>query len=112
MPARIEDRPRIASNAASEDARVARLRTLHPRRTPRTPRPKPLGGAAKRAFDIIGASAALLFLSPCLLTIAAVIRLDSAGPIFFLQRRGGFAGAAFLIYKFRTMTALDDGSDI
>jgi lipopolysaccharide/colanic/teichoic acid biosynthesis glycosyltransferase len=41
-----------------------------------------------------------------------LIRLDSPGPIFFLQRRYGFNQREFRIVKFRTMTTLDDGGEI
>jgi undecaprenyl-phosphate galactose phosphotransferase/putative colanic acid biosynthesis UDP-glucose lipid carrier transferase len=40
---------------------------------------------------------------------AIAIRLDSPGPIFFRQRRNGFNANQFLIFKFRTMTVLEDG---
>jgi Undecaprenyl-phosphate glucose phosphotransferase len=64
---------------------------------------------AKRALDLAGASVALVLLAPVLLVIALLIRLDSAGPVFFLQRRHGFNERAFRILKFRTMTVHDDG---
>ncbi|HYD86085.1 MAG TPA: sugar transferase [Vitreimonas sp.] len=64
---------------------------------------EPIGGAAKRAFDIGAASAALLVLSGPLLLIALVIRLTSPGPALFRQARSGFRGRVFEIYKFRTM---------
>jgi lipopolysaccharide/colanic/teichoic acid biosynthesis glycosyltransferase len=41
-----------------------------------------------------------------------MIRLDSPGPVFFLQRRYGFNQQMFRIFKFRTMTTLDDGDVI
>jgi lipopolysaccharide/colanic/teichoic acid biosynthesis glycosyltransferase len=75
-----------------------RIRRLHP-----------VGGGLKRAFDIVAASGALIVLSPFLLLIALAIMLESPGPALFLQRRGGVFGRPFLIYKFRTMTASDDG---
>ncbi len=58
----------------------------------------------KRAFDIAVSGLGLLFLSPCLLVIAVLIRLDSRGPALFRQTRVGFRGRLFRIYKFRTMT--------
>lgn len=58
---------------------------------------------AKRLFDLIGASAALLLLAPLLLLVALAIRLDSPGPVFFRQERVGRGGVPFRIHKFRTM---------
>ena len=58
---------------------------------------------AKRLFDLIGASLALLLLAPLLLLLALAIRLDSAGPVFFRQARVGRFGVLFDIHKFRTM---------
>jgi Undecaprenyl-phosphate glucose phosphotransferase len=66
----------------------------------------------KRLCDVLGASAALLLLTPVLLLVALAIKLDSAGPVFFLQRRYGFNQRTFQIIKFRTMRALEDGSVI
>jgi Undecaprenyl-phosphate glucose phosphotransferase len=63
----------------------------------------------KRLFDIALAGVGLLLLSPLLLLVAILIKLDSPGPVFFLQRRYGFNQKSFRIIKFRTMTTLDDG---
>ena len=60
---------------------------------------------AKRVFDLLGASLALLLLSPLMLAIAAAIKLDSRGPVFFRQQRVGRHGVLFRIHKFRTMVA-------
>jgi lipopolysaccharide/colanic/teichoic acid biosynthesis glycosyltransferase len=60
---------------------------------------------AKRLFDLLGAAVALLLLSPLLLVLALVIRLDSPGPVFFRQERVGRHGRLFRIHKFRTMVA-------
>jgi lipopolysaccharide/colanic/teichoic acid biosynthesis glycosyltransferase len=57
----------------------------------------------KRTFDIVVAAAGLIVLSPLLLLIAVLIKLDSRGPIFFRQERIGKGFRPFLIYKFRTM---------
>ncbi|MCI0745740.1 MAG: sugar transferase [Verrucomicrobia subdivision 3 bacterium] len=59
--------------------------------------------AVKRALDILLSSLALLFLSPCLLLIGALIRLEDGGPVFFTQTRVGRFGREFKIYKFRSM---------
>ncbi len=65
--------------------------------------PGPVLEVYKRVFDSIVAAAGLLFLAPILVTIAAVIRLDSRGPIFFSQVRIGKNGKPFKFYKFRSM---------
>jgi lipopolysaccharide/colanic/teichoic acid biosynthesis glycosyltransferase len=59
---------------------------------------------AKRLFDVVLAGLGLLLLAPLLLAIAAWIRLDSPGPVFFRQQRIGRHGVPFRIHKFRTMT--------
>ena len=64
----------------------------------------------KRAFDLVFAAAGLLLATPFLVLVAALIKLDSPGPIFFLQRRYGFNQQPFRIIKFRTMRTLDDGA--
>jgi exopolysaccharide biosynthesis polyprenyl glycosylphosphotransferase len=61
--------------------------------------------AAKRAFDLGVSATVLLLLSPVLLAVAAAIRLTSAGPIFFRQKRVGRNGRIFEILKFRSMYA-------
>ena len=58
----------------------------------------------KRLFDIAAAVVGLLLLSPLLLAVAVVIKLDSPGPVFFRQVRVGRYGRHFRIFKFRTMS--------
>jgi lipopolysaccharide/colanic/teichoic acid biosynthesis glycosyltransferase len=74
--------------------------------------PTPVGGAAKRAFDIIVAASALVVLALPLLVIALLIRIDSPGPALFRQARSGFHGRAFEILKFRTMAAAPHGERV
>jgi len=57
----------------------------------------------KRLFDIIVASIGLLMISPLLLVIAFLIKLDSKGPILYQGTRVGKNGQEFHILKFRTM---------
>ena len=59
--------------------------------------------AAKRALDVAIASLALLALSPVIIAIAVAIKLDSRGPLLFVQRRPGRRGVFFPVYKFRSM---------
>ncbi len=69
----------------------------------------PMERSAKRCFDVGLATAGLLMLLPLMLVTAFLIKLDSRGPVFFLQTRNGFNGRAFNIFKFRTMHVLEDG---
>lgn len=57
----------------------------------------------KSGFDRIAAMAALLVFSPVFLTIAALVRLTSHGPVFFFQTRVGKDGRTFRMVKFRSM---------
>lgn len=57
----------------------------------------------KRVFDLLFSSISLLFLSPVMLLIALLIKLDSNGPIIFRQKRVGENGQLFDMYKFRSM---------
>ena len=57
----------------------------------------------KRFVDLVGASLALIIASPVMLLVAAVVKLDSKGPVFFRQDRIGAAGRRFRVWKFRTM---------
>ena len=59
--------------------------------------------ATKRAFDIASAVLGLALLAPLFLVVAAWIKLDSPGPVFFRQERIGRGGTPFRIHKFRTM---------
>jgi undecaprenyl-phosphate galactose phosphotransferase/putative colanic acid biosynthesis UDP-glucose lipid carrier transferase len=66
----------------------------------------------KRLFDIAGASIALIVLLPIMVMAAIAIKLDSHGPVFFCQRRIGFNAREFLIFKFRTMSVMEDGAEV
>jgi exopolysaccharide biosynthesis polyprenyl glycosylphosphotransferase len=62
----------------------------------------------KRVVDIVGSAALLLALAPLFAVVAWLIRMDSAGPVFFMQERIGFNKRTFRLIKFRTMV---DGAD-
>lgn len=66
--------------------------------------------ALKRVCDVVLASAFLLALIPLFLIVGMLIKLDSTGPVIFSQRRRGFNGQEFRIFKFRTMDVQEDGS--
>jgi Undecaprenyl-phosphate glucose phosphotransferase len=66
----------------------------------------PLGGwneIAKRAVDVMLATAMLVVLSPLFVLIAAAIKLSSRGPVFYRQERMSLDGRTFFVWKFRTM---------
>ena len=66
-------------------------------------------GSLKGSLDWILAAVALTLLSPILLLIALLIKLDSPGSVLFKQRRYGIDGTEIVVWKFRTMTVCDDG---
>ncbi|MBA5730051.1 sugar transferase, partial [Aerococcaceae bacterium INB8] len=57
----------------------------------------------KKSLDLVGSFFAIVILSPLLLVIAILIKIDSNGPVFFRQDRLGKDGTTFKIIKFRTM---------
>jgi lipopolysaccharide/colanic/teichoic acid biosynthesis glycosyltransferase len=63
----------------------------------------------KRALDVVGSALGLIVLSPLLGVVAALIRVESPGPVIFSQRRVGRGGRLFRILKFRTM--VDDAEE-
>lgn len=68
------------------------------------------GRITKRIFDIVSSSLLMLILSPVYLLTALIIKLDSSGPVFYLDYRSGQSNRRFLFYKFRSMLAnLCDG---
>jgi len=64
----------------------------------------------KRVTDIAIAGTALLLLAPLMLLIALAVKLTSAGPVLFRQRRYGLNGEEIMVYKFRSMTVCEDGA--
>jgi len=68
--------------------------------------------AAKRGFDLTLALAALVTLTPLMVVTAILIKFDSRGPIFFLQKRNGFNDQTFDIFKFRTMHVLEGCGEV
>jgi Undecaprenyl-phosphate glucose phosphotransferase len=69
-----------------------------------------MNGVVKRGEDLLIAAVAVVILSPLLLLTALLVRLSSAGPIFFVQPRIGFNNELIRVLKFRTMYA--DRSDL
>ena len=71
-----------------------------------------INGLIKRASDIVLASVILALVLPVMLVIAIGVKLSSHGPVLFRQRRYGLDGKEIVVYKFRTMTVLEDGNVI
>ncbi len=69
-------------------------------------------GVVKRIIDIALAAAVLLVAMPLMLVLAALVRMTSPGPAIFKQRRYGLDGREIMVYKFRTMTVIEDGPNI
>jgi len=57
----------------------------------------------KRSLDIIASICGLILLSPVLLIVSILIKMESKGPVFFMQKRIGLNGKEFNMYKFRSM---------
>jgi putative colanic acid biosynthesis UDP-glucose lipid carrier transferase len=66
--------------------------------------------ALKRSTDLVFAIVGLVVASPLMLAIAVAIKLTSKGPVLFRQRRYGLNGEEILVYKFRSMTTVEDGA--
>lgn len=66
------------------------------------------GAVAKQLMDVVGSALLLLISSPLFVIIPALIKLDSPGPVFFVQDRQGLNRRVFRIIKFRTMS---EGAD-
>jgi putative colanic acid biosynthesis UDP-glucose lipid carrier transferase len=66
----------------------------------------------KRLVDIACATVGLVLLMPIFVIVAIMIKIDSSGPVLFVQTRQGFNSKRFGILKFRTMNVLDDGETI
>jgi len=73
---------------------------------------KPMGDGAvllKRSFDVCGAIVGLILMAPLFVVVAALIVLESGGPVFYRQERRGFNGETFFIWKFRSMRVTESG---
>jgi exopolysaccharide biosynthesis polyprenyl glycosylphosphotransferase len=71
----------------------------------------PMQSLVKRFFDVLASGILIVLLSPVMLCVAILIRLDSSGPILIHQRRVGAAGVPFFMHKFRSMRWNPDDLD-
>ena len=69
-------------------------------------------GLVKRSTDIIFTLLILLIISPILLIVALGVKLSSPGPLIFKQKRYGLNGEEIVVYKFRSMTTIDNGDNV
>jgi len=72
----------------------------------------PFESTLKRLIDMAMSAAALFVFAPLFLSIAFLIKLDSRGPVLFCQKRNGYGGKPFRIFKFRSMTVMEDGATV
>jgi Undecaprenyl-phosphate glucose phosphotransferase len=105
LPVRLLPDSRIRTLIGNRSFRVNRTFSLEVQRGPLSM----LEQRLKRLLDIVGASVGLVMLAPLFVLTAIAIKLDSPGPVLFRQRRNGFNTSPFRIFKFRTMTVMDDG---
>jgi lipopolysaccharide/colanic/teichoic acid biosynthesis glycosyltransferase len=113
-----DDWERYIANCALEGRPVYNFKQLHESMTGRTQvahisensfgvlAPNEIWGSAKRYVDVLAAATALVAGCWFMLILALLIRLDSKGPAIFRQKRIGYRGNAFTMYKFRTMRVL------
>jgi putative colanic acid biosysnthesis UDP-glucose lipid carrier transferase len=71
-----------------------------------------LNSTIKRASDIALAIVTLALLSPLMLAIALAVKLSSPGPVIFRQRRYGLYGEDIVVYKFRSMTVMENDGNV
>jgi putative colanic acid biosynthesis UDP-glucose lipid carrier transferase len=70
------------------------------------------GAFFKKAEDYLVALIGLVLMAPAMVLIAAAIKLDSKGPVFFRQRRHGYNHRVIEVLKFRSMTCMDNGDQV
>jgi putative colanic acid biosynthesis UDP-glucose lipid carrier transferase len=69
-------------------------------------------GVLKRGLDVVLAAAALLLLVIPMVLIALAVKITSKGPVFFRQLRYGLDGKPIRVWKFRSMTVMENGSQV
>jgi exopolysaccharide biosynthesis polyprenyl glycosylphosphotransferase len=65
--------------------------------------PHPSEAAFKRLFDLVASAILIVLLMPLFIITAILIKIDSSGPVFFIQKRVGLKSRIFNLYKFRSM---------
>ena len=68
--------------------------------------------SVKRICDVVIGSLALVVFAPLMAVVALAIKIDSRGPVLFVQTRRGYNNRLFRIIKFRTMTSIESGRNV
>jgi putative colanic acid biosynthesis UDP-glucose lipid carrier transferase len=71
-----------------------------------------LNSTIKRASDVVLSSLILLLLAPLMLVVAVAVKMSSPGPVIFRQRRYGLYGEEIIVYKFRSMSVMENGAAV
>jgi putative colanic acid biosynthesis UDP-glucose lipid carrier transferase len=71
-----------------------------------------VNSAVKRFSDVVLSLLILLLIAPLMLFIAMGVKLSSPGPVLFKQRRYGLDGKEIIVYKFRSMTVMEDSGQV
>lgn len=71
-----------------------------------------LNGIVKRGSDIVLSLLILILIFPVMVVIALAVKLTSPGPVIFSQRRYGLDGKEIIVYKFRSMSVMEDGTSV
>ncbi len=71
-----------------------------------------INGTIKRISDVVLAFFILLLIAPLMLMVAIGVKLSSPGPVLFKQHRYGLDGKEILVYKFRSMTVMENGVQV
>ncbi len=71
-----------------------------------------INGTIKRISDVVLSFLILLLIAPLMLLIAIGVKLSSRGPVLFKQGRYGLDGKEIVVYKFRSMTVMEDGEQV
>ena len=108
LPVRLLPDRAVSTVLRRQTSMSQRLYMVEVQRTPLTA----LERLAKRVLDVTVAATSLVLLMPLLVLAAVAIKLESSGPVIFRQRRHGFNGQSFAIYKLRTMKVLEEGTAV
>lgn len=108
LPVRLLPDRAVSTVLRRQTSTLQRSYMVELQRTPLTT----LERLSKRLLDVTVAATSLALLIPLLILAALAIKLESSGPAIFRQRRHGFNGQSFVIYKLRSMRVLEDGAAV
>ena len=97
---------------SSDLTRDAVIKAVFPALDRLAPSAAPARFDAKRIFDILLGILLLLISAPVMMLVALAVKLDSPGPILFCQKRTGWGGKTFPIFKFRSMRVLEKSAEV